>query len=179
MPYGVILYFDEQTEKEFFKVWQNLADLNLSSQVLEAEIRPHITLAIYEELDCQPCENELVKITSKTSSLPVQFTHLGIFTNPEPVVFAAPLITHELLDFHKNLHTRLTKEGKEPWELYKPGRWVPHCTLALDFQMKNLTEIIRYSQVLHFPMDVRAVQLGVVNFKPIRDMFKYDFLPGD
>ncbi len=131
MSYGVILYFDEQTEKEFLKVWQSLADLNLSSHVLEAEIKPHITLAIYEELDCQPCENELVKITSKTSSLPVQFTHLGIFTNPEPVVFAAPLITRELLDFHNNLHIRLTNEGKKPWELYKPGRWVPHCTLAL------------------------------------------------
>ncbi len=176
MPYGVMLYFDNQTEKTIIKVWQILAERNLSSHGLDAGIRPHITLAIYEELDCRPCENELVKITTKTSSLPIQFTHLGIFTNPEPVVFAAPLVTKELLAFHNNLQANLASEGKKPWELYKPGKWVPHCTLSLDFEKENLAEIIRCCQAMLFPMDVRAVQLGVVKFKPVRDLFKYDFL---
>ena len=78
MPYGVMLYFDDQTEKTILNIWQSLAENNLSSSMLDAGIRPHITLAIYEELDCRPCENELVKITAKTASLPIQFTHLGI-----------------------------------------------------------------------------------------------------
>ena len=176
MPYGVMLYFDVQTEKTILNIWQSLAKHNLSSSMLDAGIRPHLTLAIYEELDCRPCENELVKITSKTPSPSIQFTHLGLFTNPEPVIFAAPLVTKELLDFHNELQIRLAGDGKNSWELYKPGKWVPHCTLALGYKIENQAEIIRLCQEMPLPMHVQAVQMGVVNFKPVKDLFNYDFL---
>jgi 2'-5' RNA ligase len=176
MPFGVMLYFDDQTEKTILNIWRTLADNNQSSGMLGAGLRPHITLAIYEDLDCQPCENELVKITAKTASLPLQLTHLGIFTNPEPVIFAAPLVTEELLAFHKDLQSRLANEGKNPNELYKPDKWVPHCTLSLGYKIENLANIIQICQTLPFPMEVRAIQLGVVNFKPVKDLFNYDFL---
>lgn len=176
MPYAVMLYFDTQIEQTIRKVWQTLAKDNLASSFLDSGIRPHITLAIYEELNCRPCENELVRITSETVSMAIQFTHLGIFTTPEPVVFAAPLSTREILDFHENLHANLASESKNSWDLYKPGKWVPHCTLALNFKIEDLTEIFRCCQALPFPMDVHAVQLGVVEFQPVRDLFKYDFL---
>ena len=176
MPYAVMLYFDSQSEKTISRVWQALAEDNLAMGILDEGIRPHITLAIYNELDCRPCENELAKITAKTASMTIQLTHLGIFTIPEPVVFAAPLATREFLDFHENLHASLVNEAKESWELYQPGKWVPHCTLALDFNLENLPEIISRCQSLPLPLDVQAVQLGVVKFQPVRDLFKYDFL---
>lgn len=176
MPYAVMLYLDIQTENKIRKVWQTLSEHKFATGVLDAGIRPHITLAIYDELDCRPCENELAKITSKTASMAFQLTHLGIFTNPEPVVFAAPMPTKEFLVFHENLHASLVTEAKKPWELYQPGNWVPHCTLALDFKVENMAEIIRLCQTLPFPMDVRAVQVGMIEFQPVRDLFKYDFL---
>ena len=176
MPYGVMLYFDSQSEKTIMDIWQALAESNLSSSMLDAGIRPHLTLAIYEELNCRPCENELVKITTKTSSLPIQFTHLGIFTNPEPIIFAAPLVTSDLLDFHNELHARLAGDGKDPWELYQPGKWVPHCTLSLGYKIEDQAEILKICQKMPLPLEVQAVKLGVVNFKPVKDLFNYDFL---
>ena len=176
MPYGVMLYFDVQTEKTISNIWQSLAKHDLSSSMLDAGIRPHLTLAIYEDLDCRPCENELVKITSNTPSPSIMFSNLGLFTNPEPVIFAAPLVTKELLDFHNELHLRLSGDGKAPWELYKPGKWVPHCSLALGYKMENEAKIIRLCQEMPLPMKVQAVQMGVVNFKPVKDLFNYDFL---
>ncbi len=175
MPYGVMLYFDVHTEKTIYDIWQILAEQNLSSGMLDAGIRPHITLAIYEELECKPCENELLKITSKTSSLSIQLTHLGLFTNPDPVIFAAPLATKSLLDFHSDLQVKLADDGKNSWDLYKPGNWVPHCTLAMGYQLQHQAEIIRLCQALPFPMHVHAVQMGVVNFKPVKNLFNCDF----
>ena len=149
---------------------------NLASGILDAGIRPHITLAIYDELNCQPCDGELAKISSKTESIFLQLSHFGFFSNPEPVVFIAPVPTKGLLEFHSNLHSRLAKQAKKPWELYQPGKWVPHCTLALNFRTENLPKIIHRCQSLPLPMDVNAVQLGVVEFQPVKDLFKYDFL---
>jgi 2'-5' RNA ligase len=176
MPYAVMLYFDNQTERAISKVWQTLAENNLTTGVLYTGIRPHISLAIYDEIDCQPCENELIKISSMTAYMAINFAYLGIFTNPVPVVFAALIPTKELLDFHENLHSILFSKTKKPWELYKPGKWVPHCTLAQDFNIENLTEIIDRCKTLPFPMVVRAVQLGIVEFQPVRDLFKVNFL---
>jgi 2'-5' RNA ligase len=176
MPYAVMLYFDNQTELAISKVWQTLADNNLTASVSYAGIRPHISLAIYDEIDCQPCENELIKISSMTTYMAINLAYLGIFTNPEPVVFAALIPTKELLDFHENLHSILFSKTKNPWELYKPGKWVPHCTLAQDFKFENLTDIINRCKTLSFPIDVHAAQLGVVEFQPVRDLFKFDFL---
>jgi len=175
MPYGVMLYFDNQTEKTISNIWQSLAEHKLSSSMLDSGIRPHITLAIYEELECQPCENELVKITSKTPSPSILFTHLGTFTNPEPVIFAAPLVTKQLLDFHREISLSLAGDGKNPWELYQPGKWVPHCSLALGYKFENQAEIFRLCQVMPLPMRVQVVQIGVVNFKTVKDLFNYDF----
>ena len=176
MPFGVMLYFDSQTEKTISNIWQLLAGQNLTSSMLDAGIRPHLTLAIYDELDCRPCENELIKITRNIPAPVIQFSHFGLFTNPEPVIFAAPLVTKELLDLHKELHSRLAGDGKNAWELYKPGKWVPHCSLALGYKIENEAKIIQLCQQMPMPMNIKAVQLGVVNFKPVKDLFNYDFL---
>ena len=85
-------------------------------------------------------------------------------------------MTKELLDFHNELHLRLSGDGKAPWELYKPGKWVPHCSLALGYKIENEAKIIRLCQEMPLPMKVQAVQMGVVNFKPVKDLFNYDFL---
>lgn len=177
MPFAVVLYFDEINERKFLNIWESLAKEGLSTNLIEAGIRPHITLAIYDELECRPCENKLAKIASQTKPIKFQITHLGLFKDPEPVVFAAPTFTQEFLDFHKQIHAVLAKESKNPWEKYLPDQWVPHCTLALGFDPANLDMIIRNCLVLEFPMDIQANQVGVVEFQPMKDLFKYQFLP--
>ena len=150
--------------------------MNWQRVIFNAGIRPHITLAVYDELACQPCDNELARISARTASMSLKFTHLGVFSNSEPVIFAATMPTKELLDFHENLHAVLADESKKPWDLYRPGNWVPHCTLALDFEPEKIGKIIHSCQTLQLPMNVNAVQLGVVEFQPFRDIFNYDLL---
>ena len=173
MAFAVVLYFEEKHEKEFLKIWKALAKKSLTTDLVKAEIRPHITLAIYDELNCQPCEPQLANIAAQTRPIEFQITHLGLFTIPEPVVFAAPTFTQEFLGFHQHLHDVLVSESKKPWEMYLPGRWVPHCTLALGFDLKNLGRIFDKCLELKLPMEVQANQVGVVEFQPMKDIFKY------
>jgi hypothetical protein len=57
--------------------------------------------------------------------------------------------------------------------MYQPGHWVPHCTLALGFDLKNLGKIIDKCMGLQLPMQVQADQVGVVEFQPMKDVFKF------
>lgn len=173
MSFAVVLYFEEKHEKEFLHVWESLSRENLTANLVEAEIRPHITLAIFDELNCRPCESQLSIVAANTRPISFQITHLGLFINPEPVVFAAPTVTQDLLSFHKHLHDVLATEAKNSWEMYQPGQWVPHCTLALGFDLKNLGRIFEKCLDLGLPMQVQADQIGVVEFQPMKDVFKF------
>lgn len=176
MPFAVVLYFDGKNERAFLNIWKALAEEKLSASLFESGIRPHITLAIYDELECRPCENELAKIASNTKPISFQFSHLGLFTQPEPVVFAAPTIFEEFLHFHKRIHETLALQSSNPWDMYIPNKWVPHCTLSLGFSLNDLGKILIKCMNLPLPMDVVARQVGVVEFQPMKDLFKYDLL---
>lgn len=173
MAFAAVLYFEEDQEKKFLKIWESLSNENLTANLVEAEIRPHITLAIFDELNCRPCESQLAKVAAHTRPIDFQITYLGLFTKPEPVVFATPTVTQELLIFHKNLYDSLAADAKKPWEMYLPGKWVPHCTLALGIELKNLGRIFEKCLDLDLPMSVQANQVGVVEFQPMKDVFKF------
>lgn len=173
MSFAAVLYFEENHEKEFLRIWKSLSEANLTANLIEAEIRPHITLAIFDELNCRPCDSQLAKVAAHTRPISFQVTHLGLFTKPEPVVFAAPTITQELLNLHKHLHEALSDEARNPWEMYLSGKWVPHCTLALGFDLKNLGKIFDHCLALGLPMHVQADQIGIVEFQPMKDVFRF------
>lgn len=174
MPFAAVLYFDQKNEQEFLSVWRSLSRKKLSANLEEAEIRPHITLAVFDELDCRPCESELARIAHVTRSISFQVTHFGLFTNPEPVVFAAPIFTKMLFNLHKQIHNALLVNAKNPWKFYQPDQWVPHCTLAIGFSLKNIGKIIHECMAINLPMLVQATQVGIVEFQPMKDIFRYD-----
>jgi 2'-5' RNA ligase len=176
MAFAVVLYFEDLHESEFQKIWKTLAEEGLSTDLLKAEIRPHITLGIFDELNCQPCDSQLAELAAQTRSLEFQITHLGLFIHPEPVVFAAPTITAELIVFHQTLHKIMAVESKAPWEMYLPGKWVPHCTLALGFEMEQVGKIFKVCQELKLPMPIKADQIGVVDFQPVKEVLRFDLI---
>jgi 2'-5' RNA ligase len=44
--------------------------------------------------------------------------------------FLGVQVTKELLAFHAEVHAALAGQPVEHWPVYRPGNWVPHCTLA-------------------------------------------------
>ena len=174
MPYAVVLYFNKPSEEFIRSIWSDLSKNGVPSEIHHIGIRPHITLAIYDELVCQPCDSELSRFAPQTSHLHLNFTHLGFFTQPEKVLFLAPTPSQELLDFHARVHKLLDRQTKGAWELYQPGRWVPHCTLALDLDQPMLEKAAAVCGGIELPVEMHATQIGVVEFLPMTEMVHFD-----
>ena len=51
MGYAVHLYFDKQTETRIFTLWQRLAEQGVSSVVLDIDSRPHVSLAVFKDIN--------------------------------------------------------------------------------------------------------------------------------
>lgn len=172
MTYSIGLFFDQKTEEEIRRIWQVLAESQISDYLHFSNNRPHITLAIFEDLDLVKTSDLLCDLAGHFQVFDISFQSVGIF--PNTTVFLAPLVTRELLDFQKKLHEHFLSFSKLPeMPYFLPGKWVPHCSLAIDFESgKQLEAIQKILNDVHLPLNGKAVELGLTSFHPVIHLMK-------
>ena len=151
--YGVIALFDERTEKQIQRLWNELYDRNLShySKAVE-DRRPHITLAAYRNLKKALFIRQMDEFLNATNRMPVTLGTLGTFL-PSRTVFLSPTPTKALLDWHHRYHERFKRYNDNPSSLYLLGKWIPHCTIANHLSKEQYRGTFEYCaehfQTLH------------------------------
>ena len=174
MAYAVVFYFDEMSEIPILNVWNELGKDNLSSPTQTRTIRPHMTLAIYNSINCSECKSEINLFSAKSGILNIQADHFGIFPQPSSVIFIAPPSNKKLMVFHDKIHQMLRGKVGGSLKMYQPGNWVPHCTLAQDIKIIDLPAAIKICMRMKLPLDLMITQVGVVEFEPIIPLFEID-----
>jgi 2'-5' RNA ligase len=166
MPFAIELFFDPRCESRLRRLLSGLRQARLGGTVLieDVKARFHITLAICDEVDETKMGRVLSEIASETSSLPVILSSLGFFPSDQTVMFLAPVVVQELLDVHRMLTERVSEFSETPWKLYRPGRWVPHCTLALKLPRDSVQKALELLMESTFPITGELIELGVSEF---------------
>jgi 2'-5' RNA ligase len=163
------------------QVWEQLAAAGLSTPVQQEGIVPHVTLALFADMDVGEAQRRLLPLVEAQPALPLSFQHLGLFTNPGLVAFVGPVVTAELLAFHASIHQALTglSEALPAGIYYAPGLWVPHCSLAADFDAERLDDVLAICRSFPLPLESRAIALELIAFHPFQQVHRMAFpLPG-
>jgi 2'-5' RNA ligase len=167
MAYAIVLNLSRDTAARVVKVWEDLARASISSTMLDLDVQPHITLAVCEVLDPALLRDPMQRFAETTRPLSLEFSSLGTFPTTEGVVFLAPAVTQELLEVHRGFHGLLQDLGIESAEYYRPGNWVPHCTVALDVapdQLGAAMELCLHREA-YGPMELDEIAL--IEFLPV------------
>ncbi|WP_346886967.1 2'-5' RNA ligase family protein [Clostridium sp. UBA1056] len=145
MRYAVELYFDKNTEEEILKLAQGIANAGISKKYLEWRTRPHITIAIFNDIDIEKCDKILKEIVKDTRTFPALLSSIGVFNNTR-TVYLAPVVCDELINLHKRVHKAFDFCDLNGWEYYTAGQWVPHCAIMLGSEDEEsaLVEATRY-----------------------------------
>ena len=145
MKYAVELYFDKDTEEKIFKLAQGIANAGISKKYLEWRTRPHITIAIFNDIDIEKCDKILKEIAKDTRTFPALLSSIGVFNNTR-TVYLAPVVCDELINLHKRVHKAFDFCDYSGWEYYTTGQWVPHCAVMLGSEDEEsaLVEATRY-----------------------------------
>ncbi len=175
MPYAVVFYLDPEKNRPIRKIIHELAQKNIAPYMQAMSMQPHVTLAIYDDLECRTCESKISGLARKIHGFNLTFSFLGIFQSENPVVFLGPTITQELLSIHFRLHELLKDAAMHPWDLYRPGKWVPHCSLAVEFPAEKLPNAVQICRKLTLPLTIPVASLGVVQFEPVKPLYDYAF----
>jgi len=167
MPYAVELGLDDRAAAVVRRLWHDLEDAGIV-YMARSGARPHVSIGIWDSLDRDAAAAELTRFAAETTPLPITLASVGFF--PQVAIFLAPTVTSALLDLQAGLHARLGRVGAAPWEHYRPGAWVPHCTLATDFMAEQFPRALEIARRVALPVACRLVEIGIVEFRPVKQL---------
>lgn len=131
MILGVVLTFDEKTERELRRLWQSTVDAGMPSILPGLDYQPHMTLALAETLNVPALRQDLMPWVGQQRPVPVQFAALGVFLGDgEGVVMLEPVVNRALLDLHEQLYALIHRHSTNMAPYYAPGAWSPHVTVG-------------------------------------------------
>eukprot|EP00249_Psilotum_nudum_P008030 c20997_g1_i1 orf=442-990(+) len=175
MPKGfaVELYFDPALENQVLKIWNVFARRQISTQLIEIEARPHITVFAGPNIEATKLRNVVNSFAAKQQPVAVTLSAIGSFSNDENVLFLAPTPTTSLLNFQEQFYESLKREGVEVGDLYCPGCWIPHCTVAQGVSRGHLADAFCILRDFKLPLSGYLFDIGLVEFPPVREHFSF------
>ncbi len=122
------LYLDESADRRLRRLWDALESAGVPTlrDLTHRRHRPHLSLLAAAALDGAAVATALVGFPV-AAPLPLHLDHIGLFRGR--VLWLGPAPTAELLARHRAVHERLA--GFDAFDEYRPGAWVPHCTLSM------------------------------------------------
>jgi 2'-5' RNA ligase len=141
MALALELGLDRAADEAVRRVWAALERQGIESLVSHIpSIRPHMTLLVSEDADgLRACADEL---RSQIRSLPVELVGPGLFAAEPAILYLSVAPTAALLDLHARVAAALADAAVELWPHYRPGRWMPHCTLSMGVARERLADAV-------------------------------------
>ncbi|XP_050382735.1 uncharacterized protein LOC126799553 [Argentina anserina] len=171
--YAIELYFDPALENQVLKAWNVLARRQISTQLIEIESRPHITLFSSSFVEPAKLESMVKAFAAKQEPLALSFSTIGSFPTDNNVLFLAPTPSVSLLQFQSQLCEAMKKEGVEIGEEYRADCWMPYCAVAQDVPKSRMAEAFCVLRDLKLPVAGYAMDIGLVEFSPVRELFSF------
>ncbi|MEW6641355.1 MAG: 2'-5' RNA ligase family protein [Pseudomonadota bacterium] len=134
MAYAISLLLDDKAADRIRWHWELLAATKLSRSMLELGYAPHLTLAVYDELDVAAAQDALDHVFAGRPALDVALTVVETFAS-SGVIYAALAESVELKQLQADVAAALP--GTERPD-YRPQGFTPHVTLATGLSPTSL-----------------------------------------
>ncbi len=171
--FAVELYFDATTEKSIFGFRNAFYNEGIKPVLGSLDDRPHISLAVFAEID-QACLLGLTQeFAEKLTRFPVELSAIGTFPTQDNVLFLIPVPTIKLLEVHRDFHKQLKCAHIRSSSYYHPGKWIPHCTIEIELPNRQFTKALKIAHQLFQPIKGEFHSLGIVSFRPIDYMSEH------
>ena len=166
MPFAVELFFDTVTENKIYNAWNVIQKAGISSPLLDAGYRPHVSLGVCNRIDPNAFEANLSTFAASVAPFPLTLSSVGIFPGTEGVIFLGVTVTEHLLDVHAAFDRIFRTHAQERSEHYGVGNWVPHCTLASGLSERQIAESVSICRGIPLPVSTEVKEIGLMEVSP-------------
>jgi 2'-5' RNA ligase len=165
MAFAISLKAANSTADPVWALWAEISRLESQPSMAALDYAPHITLAVYDDVDPGRLRTVLAEAFTGASALRLTFTRLCFFDNIPLVLWADPSLTQALAGAHARVHARIDPGLCRPH--YRPGAWVPHCTLGAQITAEHRDEAIALAARPLLAFEVIFDVVDCVSFPPV------------
>lgn len=138
---AVCLLFDRRSERAIRALWDRIEELGVASLRSHTHGKhvPHVSYAVLRSWDETAVAQAL---TGLGNGRPVQldFDGVGLFRRGRTWLLAG--VSADLASRQQRVIEAVTTAGSELHKHYRPGVWVPHCSLAPRVSLDRLPEVV-------------------------------------
>lgn len=129
MPYAVTLDLDPHGAGALAPLFDAVERADADAMTpRRARIAPHLSLAVYDRLVPAAITVSPQHFAEAQAAIGIPLASLGLF--PGPPLFAAPVVSAELLALHRAYRQATWASEPRCWAHDLPEAWVPHVTLG-------------------------------------------------
>ena len=166
MPVAISVKAVNATAQRIEALWEGAALFEDEPSMRALGYPPHLTFAVYDTLTTGDLKPALDTAFARQAPFSLVFESIRIFEGPALVLWAAPRPCAALGDAHAIIHRIIDPAFCRPH--YRPGAWVPHCTLAMQVPTKRRQDALAFAS---HPVELFEVVFDVadiVQFPPVR-----------
>lgn len=137
MALAVCLLFDSRTELALRRLWQRLEDDGVPTLLSHTHGRhvPHLSYAVLRSFDFDKV-SEAVELLPGAGPMTLHFDAIGMFRRSR--TWLVPAVTSDIARRQERVVAAVESTGADLHRHYRPGVWVPHCTLAPRTTLERL-----------------------------------------
>jgi len=166
MACAINIRSDNDTADQIRSLWGDASLLEQLPSMDSLNYPPHLTLAVYDELDSSLAVEAVKEIFTGFKTQTIRFERLGMFEATHALIlWAAPSISSEMIHAHGQIHKIIDANLCRP--NYRPGAWVPHCSLATSVPTTRKEEAVAFANRTT-KMDVVFDVVDCALFKPVK-----------
>lgn len=141
MVAAIEVYFDGAAQARLRRLWDAFEQAGIPSlrEHTHRLHRPHLSFAVAHRFDATQVADAVSGLLPP-DGIEVEFSSVGQF--PGRVLWLGPVPHAGLLARHDAVHRRLTAAGIEVDAVYRPGAWVPHCTVSQQVPWADLARAV-------------------------------------
>ncbi|MBZ6077034.1 2'-5' RNA ligase family protein [Microvirga puerhi] len=175
MTYAISLKAVNHTADPIRALWDRVALFEGTPSMVALDYAPHITLAVYQKIAPELLKMALLRAVEGIPALRLTFTRLRVFEGDPLVLWADPSPSAALAQLHARVHDSIDPANCHPH--YRPGAWIPHCTLGTKIRKDHRAEAIAFTTQPIEPFDVLFDVADCVTFPPV-SVLEEHVLPG-
>lgn len=126
--HGLVSLLDEANTRRVEQLWRQL-ETKCGLAGVKVTPYPHFSWQIAVSYAEPHTEATLREIAAQMRTFKIHTDGLGIFSGPEPVVYAAIRRTAQMDRLHARLWRQIKSDAQGLSPLYNPRNWMPHITL--------------------------------------------------
>lgn len=140
MALAVCLLFDRRSERAVRSLWDRLEEVGVPSLRSHTHGRhlPHLSYAVLRRWDDDAVCDALAGIDGG-DPVELSFDGLGVFRRGR--IWLAAGVTADFVARQQRVVEAVTASGAELHQHYRPGVWLPHCSLAPRAKTAQLPDV--------------------------------------